>query len=35
MQTVAELAPVIGGVLNVVAAGIGIAAAIVTGWRRR
>lgn len=34
MQTVAELAPVIGGVLNVVAAGIGVAVAVVAGRRR-
>lgn len=34
MQTVVELAPMIGGVLNMVAAGIGAAAAFA-GWKRR
>ncbi|MFI0406896.1 hypothetical protein [Actinomadura sp. 3N508] len=35
MQTVVAMAPVIGGMLNVVAAGIGIAAAILGRRRRR
>ncbi len=34
MHTIAELAPIIGGVLNIVAAGVG-AALSAGGWRRR
>ncbi|MBO2465944.1 hypothetical protein [Actinomadura violacea] len=34
MQTIVELAPVVGGALNVVAAGIGAAVAWIS-WRRR
>ncbi len=34
MRMIVELAPVIGGVLNVLAAGIGAAVAL-GGWRRR